>query len=145
MYPLSAVRQGQITDGTSKTFLVGECSWDFGNEVGPWYVGAGEWAGDYDTPAELEYAASRIGGGFWIYNAAQIRWGLTERSNDGNPSERTTPDKACHSDLSFGSKHPGGCHFCLADGSARFVKSDVDVMVLRYFACRHDGFSADLD
>ena len=39
MYPLSAIRHKQITDGTSKTFLVGECSWDFGGDVAPWYAG----------------------------------------------------------------------------------------------------------
>ena len=122
MFPLSAVKQSKITDGTSKTFLIAECSWDFGDEVGPWYLGAGEWAGNYDTPEELAYAASRIGGGFWIYNSAQIRWGLLERSHEIDAAERPTPEKACHSDLSFGSKHPGGCHFCLADGSAQLCE-----------------------
>jgi prepilin-type N-terminal cleavage/methylation domain-containing protein/prepilin-type processing-associated H-X9-DG protein len=141
MYPLSAVRQGQITDGTSKTFLIGEASWDFGRSVGPWYLGAGEWGGTFDTPAALEWAMSRVGGGMWIYNAAQIRWPLEDRSNE----QGYTAEKACHSDLSFGSRHPGGTHFALADGSARFVRVEADLEALQRYASRGDGYNASLD
>jgi type II secretory pathway pseudopilin PulG len=145
MFPLSQVKQSHITDGTSKTFLIGEVSWDFGDEVGPWYLGAGEWGGNYDTPDELLWSMTRVGGGFWVFNQAQIRWALLERSHDGDATERTTPEKACHSDLSFGAKHPGGCHFSLSDGSARFVKNETELLVLKYYACRHDGNDATLD
>lgn len=144
MYPLSAVRQGQITDGTSNTFLLGEVSWDYGTGV-PWYLGSAVWAGDYDTPEEVIEGLRTYGNGLWIHNSAQIRWGLLERSNEPNASIRPTERKACQSDLSFGSKHPGGTHFCLTDGSARFVSNETDVMVLKYYASRHDGQSASLD
>ena len=141
MYPLSAVRHGQITDGTSNTFLVAECSWDFGNSAAAWYAGAAFWGGEYDDPEKLKWLASRVGDGFWTYNQAQIRWALEERANEVG----FTPQKSLQSDLSFGSKHPGGVHFCLADGSARVVNRETDVTVLRAFAGRHDGETVNLD
>lgn len=144
MYPLSTVKQGQITDGTSNTFLVAEVSWDYGRGA-PWYLGGAFWGADYDTPEEVAFSLRKNGTGIWIHNSAQIRWGLLERSNEPDNAIRTTEMKACQSDLSFGSRHPGGCHFCLADGSARFVSNDTDVMILKYFASRHDGQSANLD
>ena len=33
IYPASKVKVSQVSDGTSKTFLIGECSWDFGRMV----------------------------------------------------------------------------------------------------------------
>ena len=140
MYPLSKIRQGQITDGTSHTFLVGECSWDFGN-AGPWYLGSHEWGGDFDTPADMEWKLTNAGNGFWINNSAQIRWGIGERSNQAGFTEK----KACRNDVSFGSKHPGGCNFCMADGSVHFVRESIDLLVLQNLACRHDGVPVSLE
>ena len=39
MFPGSKVQVRQITDGLSKTFLIAECSWDFGQSVAGWYAG----------------------------------------------------------------------------------------------------------
>ncbi|TWT92850.1 hypothetical protein Pla108_39900 [Botrimarina colliarenosi] len=143
MYPLSAVRNGQIVDGTSKTFLVGEVSWPFSQDVGvgPWYLGSGSWSGDYEDDAYREWAMSEAGDGFWVHNSAQIRWPILERSNESN----VTDDKACHNDLSFGSEHPGGTHFALADGSGRFVSTEGELQVLYSYASRNDGLVGSLD
>jgi prepilin-type N-terminal cleavage/methylation domain-containing protein len=142
MYPLSKVRQGQITDGTSHTFLVSECSWDFGGDVAPWYAGSLFWGGDADPPEKIAQNMKRFADGFWVENQAQIRYGLKQASY----SAEITPEVvARRSDLSFGSKHPGGCHFCLADGSAQFVRDDVEVTVLRAYASRHDGATLNLN
>ncbi|MEX2093903.1 MAG: DUF1559 domain-containing protein [Pirellulales bacterium] len=142
MYPLSKVRHGQITDGTSNTFLVAECSWDFGGDVAPWYAGSLFWGGEFDTPEAIAWNMKRLGDGFWVENQAQVRYGLKEASYS---AEITPAFVARRSDLSFGSKHPGGCHFCMADGSAHFVRDDVDIVVLRNLACRHDGATVGLD
>lgn len=142
LYPLSRTRIGQVVDGTSKTFLVGEASWVFGS-AGPWYLGSAQWAGDFDDPADMKWLASRVGTGFWLHNAAQIRWGLLERSHAN--SREYTPAKACRSDLSFGSLHPGGAHFGLADGSARSVNNDAELTTLYAYACRKDGQAVSLD
>ncbi len=142
IYPLSAVRQKQVTDGTSKTFIVGECSWDFGGDVAPWYAGSLFFGGDFDPPDKLVWFMTKFGDGFWVENQAQIRYAIQEASYSANVTPAVV---AKRSDLSFGSKHPSGCHFVMADGSAHFVRKDTDVAILRLFACRHDNESPNLD
>jgi len=152
IFPASKVSVRQILDGTSKTFLLGECSWDFGTIVAGWYAGEafyGNTSGTPDPSAYLPYQMSDLGNGFWVYNAAQIRWPIMEASNEADPTNpakgRNAPVRAKHNDVSFGSKHSGGCNFCLADGSARFVGRNTDLLVLKKYANRHDGSKVDLD
>ncbi|MEM8943846.1 MAG: DUF1559 domain-containing protein [Planctomycetota bacterium] len=42
-------------------------------------------------------------------------------------------------DVYFGSYHPGGAHFALADGSARFFADDIDFTILQDLATRNGG------
>lgn len=141
MYPLSAIQHKQITDGTSKTLLVGECSWDFGGDVAPWYAGSLFFGGDFDPPDKLAWFMTKFGDGFWVENQAQVRYAIEEASY----SSTITTTVAKRNELSFGSKHPGGCHFVMADGSAHFVSKNIDVAVLRVFANRHDNQNAELE
>jgi prepilin-type N-terminal cleavage/methylation domain-containing protein len=138
MYPFSEIRQGQITDGTSNTFLVGEMSWTHGRAA-PWYLGSADWAGEFDTPEEVKAKLNRNGTGVWVHNQAQIRWLLLERSNETDATIRPTPQKAAQADLSFGAAHPSGTHFGMADGSAKFINNDTAIEVLRNLASRIDG------
>jgi hypothetical protein len=144
MYPFSKVKQGQITDGTSNTFLVGEMSWNFGRAA-PWYLGSADWAGDFDSEEEVKAKLARNGIGIWVHNQAQVRWLLVERSNETDAAIRPTPQKAAQSDLSFGAAHPSGTHFCMADGSAKFVNNDTVIEVLRNLASRLDGNTVTLE
>lgn len=144
MYPASKIRPSQITDGTSKTFLIGECSWDFGQSVAGWYAGAAFWGAVNGTPdpdGDFAFEMASFGNGFWTYNATQVLYTIGEAANEAG----YTKVVAKHNDLSFGSKHPGGCNFCNADGSTRFVGKGTDLMVLKRFANRHDGISTNLD
>jgi prepilin-type N-terminal cleavage/methylation domain-containing protein/prepilin-type processing-associated H-X9-DG protein len=140
IYPMSDVRHGQITDGTSNTFMLAECAWDSGRRTSAgWY--AGEAFYEEMTQEEIDWALSRVGNGFWMYNAAQVRWGIRERVNDVGYDK----PKASQNDVSFGSDHPGGTHFCFADGSARLVREDVELMTLKALAGRHDDMSVTLE
>jgi prepilin-type processing-associated H-X9-DG protein len=38
-----------------------------------------------------------------------------------------------------GSLHPGGCHFCFADGSVRFLSQSLDTTTLNRLAAMADG------
>jgi prepilin-type N-terminal cleavage/methylation domain-containing protein len=153
MYPLSEVRHDQIIDGTSKTFLIGEMSWDFwdwnGNPtadaaaIGPWYVGSDRWGSTYDDIAKLKWAMSTNGDGIWAHNQAQIYYGL--RSIKYAAADNLPTAMRQRNDIPFGSEHPGGTNFCMADDSVHFVRDDVDVTVLRALANRQDGAVVNLD
>jgi prepilin-type N-terminal cleavage/methylation domain-containing protein len=150
MYPLSKIKQAQITDGTSHTFLIAECSWDFGENVAPWYAGALAYGGGADTPEDLAWLMGKAGDGFWSENQAQVRWGILQCANEDRdppytPGCPTSKKYAKRNDISFGSKHPGGCHFCMGDGSARFVSENTELPVLQYLASRHDGMTFELE
>jgi prepilin-type N-terminal cleavage/methylation domain-containing protein len=150
MYPGSKVQVRQITDGLSKTFLIAECSWDFGQSVAGWYAGGaffGAVNGNPDPMGNFASEMSKFGDGFWTYNSAQILYGIGEASNetDASGKPRNTTVLAKHNDLSFGSKHPGGCCFCMGDGSVQFVNRFTDLLLLKKLANRHDGSTAHLE
>ena len=155
MYPGSKIRFKQIDDGSNKTFLIAECSWDFGRSVAGWYAGGAVWGWDYqknlpDQAGNFVTQMSKFGDGFWTYNQAQVFYGIQQASNELDPTDPAmkrplnAPILAKHNDLSFGSKHPGGCTFCMADGSSHFISRNTDVMILKRLANRHDGASVEV-
>jgi prepilin-type N-terminal cleavage/methylation domain-containing protein len=140
IYPLSKTRHGQVTDGTSNTFLIAECSWDYG-AGGAWYAGAAFWGGEFDDAGKIAFMMTRGGEGMWTYNQAHITWRLEERAWDA----QLTTDVAKRNELSFGSKHPAVVNFCLADGSARPVRKEIELTALQQLASRHDERTPSLD
>ena len=105
----------KVIDGMSKTFLLGELSWDAGNHR-VWIVGRQ---------------------GNFIYSGNNVRYTLNTAARDPQPG---TPAIACEAnDTSYGSKHPGGAHFANADGSTRFVSNDTPLDLLQKAAARADG------
>jgi prepilin-type processing-associated H-X9-DG protein len=51
----------------------------------------------------------------------------------------TTCSNSAEQRFQFSSRHEGGCHFALADGSARFVGENIDVNVYRALTTRQGG------
>jgi prepilin-type processing-associated H-X9-DG protein len=45
----------------------------------------------------------------------------------------------------FGSNHPGGANFCLADGSTRFMRETLPLANLQRLCVRDDGQVAAID
>lgn len=120
MYQDSTTKFREVTDGTSKTFLIGENSWDHLSQRA-WIVG-------------------RAGSAF--YSCRNLLHPLNSFSL---PHKKDTSGTAICliNDVSFGSKHPGGCHFAFGDGSARFVAENADMTVLWAFATRAMGETAN--
>jgi hypothetical protein len=133
MYVGSKTRFRDITDGTSKTFLIGELAWNFrGNRE--WFVGGtGLW-----NPNTKQVDDQ------WLYNGRNLLFSLSTRV--WYLDETYTTRNGRQNSVSFGSLHAGGAHFGLADGSVRFVSENVSLEdVLKPYACRNDGLTPLLD
>jgi prepilin-type N-terminal cleavage/methylation domain-containing protein/prepilin-type processing-associated H-X9-DG protein len=134
IFPLSNIDLGDVTDGTSKTIMYGEMSWDVGPQA-PWIVGS--------TSKDTGNAFSSSHG--VVFNTKTIRWGLNarkEREADGTEEASKVADPlngyVALTEESLGSNHPGGAHVGMCDGSAFFLSEDTDVEgVLRRMASRY--------
>jgi prepilin-type N-terminal cleavage/methylation domain-containing protein len=104
------VKMAHVTDGTSNTLMVGELSWT--NEItGTRYR---SWVrGCDDSPV--------CAGCKNVVNAIN------------------SPSIALFNEIAFGSMHPGGTHFCLADGTVRFVNQSISLSVYRSLASIDGG------
>lgn len=98
-----------VTDGSSSTFLTGELSWDGANVFRAWTRG-------YDS------GACASGKSLW-YPLRSTPYGAQNTFNS----------------VSFGSNHPQGCHFGMADGSVRFINESVSLQTLTSLASRNGG------
>lgn len=123
------VRLAEVTDGLSATLLAGERPAGADPHLGWWYAGvgqAGDGSADYllavrEFPRSPRLTACPVG---------QYRFG------DGDV---TDPCDLLH----FWSRHPGGAHFALCDGSVRFLTYEADA-VLASLATRAGGEVAEV-
>ena len=123
MYPDSKIGFKQITDGASNTFLIGEMAWLDDGRSRTWIVGA----------ARRNYA---VGWQQWNYSGVNVFYAL-------NSWPRETPTTS-NNDQSFGSEHPGGAHFGLADGSGRFIAESIELKLYKALASRNAGEAVEL-
>lgn len=134
IFPLSKIGFNAITDGTSKTIMYGEMSWDVAEQC-PWLVGSTSRNPDNEVSSSHGY----------VFNVKNIRWPINvNKLHEPDGTElpeklALTPEAGGYStwtDESLGSNHPGGTHVGMSDGSAMFVREDMDVTVLRRMASR---------
>src|SRR5690606_16825464 len=104
---LCRTRPKAVTDGLSKTFLYGEQSWDAGYHRA-WIVGRA---------------------GHYVYSGNNVRYSIHYGAREPQPG--TPAVDVGGNDNSFGSKHPGGCHFSNADGSVHFFSENTAVEILQ--------------
>jgi prepilin-type N-terminal cleavage/methylation domain-containing protein len=118
MYPLSKTRPKEITDGLSKTFLIGEISWDHhGGRT--WYVGTSQT-------------------GSWSYSGYNLAYPMytSYRFTFENGQNGTFATAYPNNDMSFGSSHNNGAHFAFGDASVKYVDENVSILVYREHASR---------
>jgi prepilin-type processing-associated H-X9-DG protein len=124
LYFESKVSFKDITDGSTNTILYGELSWDAGLDM-TWLCG-----NDIVDPNNPLTTWAP-----WIYNAKNVAQPIN--SAPYIPTWADRPSAFALHDVSFGSRHPGGCHILMADASGHFLRSDVDLVgVLKPLASR---------
>ncbi len=113
------LRMADIYDGSSNTFLIGEMSWDNGQLWNTWLRsttnGSSGWG--------MSYCCHNLRYAIHAYD-----WPTVVNSGGAGVN-----------DVSFGSNHPGGCHFLLGDGSVHFLSENTQLRILQALASRDGG------
>ncbi len=114
------LRMADLCDGSSSTFLIGEMSWDNGQLWNIW------------SRSTTRGPNSGWGGSYCCHNLkyAIHAYDWPTAVNNGYTGVN---------DISFGSNHPGGCHFLLGDGSVHFLSENTQLKILQALASRDGG------
>jgi prepilin-type processing-associated H-X9-DG protein len=137
LYTNSSVRFGDVIDGSSNVFLVGESRWwsyEHTNVGWPsWFswASSNRTAGGSGHVLVMAAAVDPINNPLVDYDSAK-GW------VDGSGNYTNTLNLGTHTRC-FGSRHPGGCHFALADGSVHFFSENMDLATYRQLGARDDG------
>jgi len=119
LYPNSAVRMQDVTDGTSQTLLMGD------SRFGLWADGSSCCARFRNDRLDFD--------SYWqIYNAV-----LNSAGNEYPLINTDVVDPLQF--FSFGSTHENACVFAFADGSSRPIVKNIDASILRKLATRGAG------
>ena len=112
-YPLSRTRLEDIKDGASNTLAFGERLY----ELRGWTLSG--------------YAS---GSDYCVFPVKNVHWPVN--SDPKKVCYRNCPSgQTClFNDVFFGSRHPGGAYFSLADGSVHFVAETIDLQTYRTLA-----------
>jgi prepilin-type N-terminal cleavage/methylation domain-containing protein/prepilin-type processing-associated H-X9-DG protein len=115
-YIRGGVKMHEVTDGTSKTILVGETSPEDSNSAA--------WSSDGD----------------WAITAIQLNWdwradGYCLGANGPDPGIRTCWPRI----RGFRSYHPGGAQFAFSDGSVTFLNDSMNHLVYRALSTRQQA------
>jgi prepilin-type processing-associated H-X9-DG protein len=107
----SNAKVAHVTDGTSNTIMLGETTLENSNGRCPAWAYRG-----------------------WVQVGVNPGDGINVW---GPPASPTFGEVSSWPDA--GSLHPGGCHFCFADGTVRFLAQSIDTTTLNRLAAMADG------
>ena len=132
----AAVDAAKITDGLSKTFLVGESRWWSYAATNVGYGNYWGWSSSNrlnlsEQPLILAATVDPLNNPLVDYDASQP-W------VDANGGYTNGIWLGTHTRC-FGSRHPGGCHMALADGSVVFLNDTIETTLYRSIGTRADG------
>jgi prepilin-type processing-associated H-X9-DG protein len=107
---LAPVKIATITDGTSKTFMIGE-----------------------DVPGYNRHSAAFYSNGDWCSCNIPLNFLMNLLEDEVLKDNNWGPQQG------FRSRHPGGVHFAACDGAVRFVNETGDNSVFRASCTRNGG------
>ncbi|QDU58515.1 DUF1559 domain-containing protein [Aeoliella mucimassa] len=152
MYSWSKVNMAKITDGSSKTTLLGEAWFDAetagrlsnhnqdrpGVKIDHWYVGSD----DIDSYNGMDVSEAMGSTGVPI----NYYKGFPNNSAcESAPFSYTASNPDCHKvQIGFGSDHPGGTHMAMCDGSVDYFNEDIDPAVWSASGTRASQTIADM-
>jgi prepilin-type N-terminal cleavage/methylation domain-containing protein/prepilin-type processing-associated H-X9-DG protein len=150
----SPVRIADVTDGLSTTLLFGERSHTDPNHdsfVANLTAPQGSSFTSMDSIGWWAPSAGRVVAGDVTLSAfAPINYRIPGDYAQGaslDPPVTTAEDYLYYNDrrvCAYGSHHPGGANFALADGSVRFLRESMALETLQKLAARNDGMIVDL-
>lgn len=120
IYRRSRVRQKDVADGTTNTYLLGE------KYVDPAKIAAGT----SDDDDQSLYSG---------HDRDTVRVGFVPPYRDAAGFDPTQVHGGFPPPIAFGSAHPSSCGMSMADGSVRLVEYTIDAAVHRGLAARNDG------
>ncbi len=134
LVPLHMVRMADITDGTSNTAVVGE--W-----LNKWIVGA-----NLTRVIEHHYIGSNNANDNNHFHIGSIGAPINFAGKvDGNGTAWGSGFDDSDLRLAFGSRHTGGAHFLLADGTVRFLGDNVDHLIRLALGSRDGNETVSLE
>lgn len=126
VYPGSNIASKDVTDGLSKTVLLGERNYVLHSWLnGMAWTPPSRLLGYSSKNLVIPLNASHTVYGYWYSDGLAPSGG---------------PYSMAGNDLMFGSEHAGGANFCLGDGSVRFLTDDTGLSELQLLAARNDGW-----
>ncbi|MEW4562419.1 DUF1559 domain-containing protein [Bremerella sp. JC770] len=130
IYANSDTRMRDVTDGTTKTFLVGETKYHL-TEAGT------------TSTFYLSWASSiRLGSGSTMPHPVTMAGAyepINSRTATGGVQPQSGSDSRTGYSRLFGSFHPGGCNMLMADASVHFLAETIDLDIYRQMGIRNDG------
>jgi len=131
-----AIAAARITDGLSKTLLVGESRWWSYGYTNVGFANYFGWSssnrlGIPEQPLVLAAAVDPINSPLVDYDASRP-W------VDGSGNFTNSLWLGTHTRC-FGSRHPGGCHMAFADGAVQFMADAISTTIYRQLGTRADG------
>jgi prepilin-type N-terminal cleavage/methylation domain-containing protein/prepilin-type processing-associated H-X9-DG protein len=137
-----SVRPKDVTDGTSKQFLLGESRFQFqlcSEEAAAAIDPANWWLGRLSRPSWAGTARNSPQGTTLGATALAASYSINGSLWDDVCSYKATIDIWREQLRYFGSRHRGGCHMAYADGSVRFTDETIDIATFRRLGSRADG------